>query len=173
MAKASWARKPSPGEAGTLKIHAGVFPVRKVFNREIGQNTEGAMKARDCWSHYKRRGAWGKAHSKPRSDISKGLECVPQPSKAFGISQLVRRAGSRQRGLYPVPFGRGGPRECRSSGTGPGIPGRPSRQSQRSCIPPGTGASGGGGHRKARILLPLGAPQAVQISVPVPAPGSI
>ena len=67
---------------------------------------------------------------------------MPQPSKAFGISQLVRQAGSRQRWLYPVPFGRGGPWECRSSGTGPGIPGSPSRQSQRSCIPPGTGASG-------------------------------
>ena len=38
----------------------------------------GAVKPQDSQSHYKRRGTWGKAHHKPWSNISKGLEhCSP------------------------------------------------------------------------------------------------
>ena len=62
---------------------------------------------------------------------SSGVALTPDPS-------------TERRWLCPVPFGRGGPQERRSSGAGPWIPGSPSGQSQRSSVPPGTGGSGEG-----------------------------
>ena len=62
-----------------------------------------------------------------------------------------------------LPFGRGGPWECGSSGIGPWTPEHPSRQ--------GWDKQKWGGQRKARILLPLAAPKLCRSALSCLPPG--
>ena len=108
MRKASHAGKPSPGEIGTLKIQQGkaeVFPDGKVLSRDMGKNHErGAVKPEDSWRHYKRRGALGKPHLKPPSNIGKELECHSSPGHLGEASWLGELATDRG-GCTPFPSG--------------------------------------------------------------------
>ena len=59
--KASVTGKPSPGEVGTLKTHAGFFPYRKVVSKEIRQNTRRDSEASRFPESLLEEGAlWGK-----------------------------------------------------------------------------------------------------------------
>ena len=57
------------------------------------------MKPPDSQSHYKRRGARGKAHCKAQSDMVKGWSTAALRGRAFGRSQVVRQAAPEV--LYP------------------------------------------------------------------------
>ena len=48
--------------------------MEKCLAGKLGRIVGEAVKHPDSWSYYKRRGTRGKAHCKPGSDISKGLE---------------------------------------------------------------------------------------------------
>ena len=119
MARTSSTGKPSPGEAGSLKIHAGFFPDGKVLSREIGQNPRrDSEDSRFPESLLEEGSLGGKTHYKPQADLSKGLEGLSTQGHLGEASQLGGPA--LDGGVYaPFPEGEQHPQECSSSSTGP------------------------------------------------------
>ena len=72
--------------------------MEKCLVRKLCRIAGGAVKLQDSWSHYKRRGTWGKAHCKPQSDISKAMECRSLPGHLGETSWL---GGPAPELLYP------------------------------------------------------------------------
>ena len=80
MVRASRTGKPSPGEAGTLKIHIGFFPDRKALSRETRQNRRrgsGASSLPESLIEEVRRCARGRARRRLWADLGKELERAP------------------------------------------------------------------------------------------------
>ena len=124
----------------------------KCLTGKLGRIAGAAVKPQDARSHYK---AGAPRETSLQTVVQSWWRAgMPQPSGAFGRSPLAMPAGpgvpftleasNGWKWLYPVPFRRSSPWECGSSGTGLRITERPSRQSQKSSVPPGIDGSGEG-----------------------------
>ena len=165
--KAPGTGKPSPGEAGPLKICTRYFLDGKVFNREIRQNHRRGSEASFPGITNRGSASQRKALHKLWAYLGKGLE---RPSGGtFGRSQSVRWAASEGCVCTLLPLGAVPPGSVIPALPGPD-PRVQSGQSPGSCTPPGTGGSREGPGQ--RELSCHWHPQAVQIRAPRQAPGA-
>ena len=120
------------------------------------------MKPQDSLSHYKRRGAQGKTHLKPGSDIGKGMECC----RSLGHLGKTSQVGWLQK---EVAFRRSGRQSVGPAAQGPGSQGPQVDKAGNPVFPLGWAKAGRAQNSENSSA---GHPQAMQISAPVQAQGA-
>ena len=160
-AKASRTGKSSPREARTLKICTGFFPEGKALTRNLGRRRR--RSSQEGQWNLQVPGVSNKG-SVPRGRAYHTRQKDPSRAGARTRQGLGRSSGgsSRWRGLHA--------REHNSSGVGPDSQGT-GGHIPGSCTPPWD-RQRLGGPRKARMLLPPGAPELCRSVLPVP-PSSV
>ena len=161
--KASRTVKPSPGEAGTLKVCTRYFPDGKMLSRDLGQDPRRGSGVSSFLESLTEKVCLGE--STPQTVGGAPQRAGAQAQWGLGRSSV---ASSGQTGLRPGAFGSRGP-GARFQQHRPRIPGcqadtalilHSSRDRWRQR-----------GHKTARTLLPRGAPKLCR-SAPLPPRGS-